>query len=90
MTTYLDRGGALLAEGAAKLRAIKPPASQSAAYQSWLSTLDQEVALIQRADATAKSGNVRGAVTLLQQQSPSVSNQAKAKAVALRLKECGA
>ena len=90
LITYLDRGAALLAQGTAKLRALKPPGSKSAAYQSWLTALGQELAVIQRAETTAKSGNTRAAVTLLQQQAPSVSSQARAKAQALGFKECAA
>ena len=90
LTTYLDQGAALLAQGTAKLKAIKPPSGKSAAYQSWLSALDQELSVIRRADATAKAGNLRGAVTQLQQQAPGVSSQAKTGAQALGLKECAA
>ena len=53
LITYLDRGAALLAQGTAKLRALKPPGTKSAAYQSWLTALGQELAVIQRAETTS-------------------------------------
>lgn len=85
--SYLAQSIPVLAEGIAKLKAVKPPSDKKSAYEEFLAGLDQQMAAIQRADSTAKAGDVKGATTFLQQQS-SLSQQINAKADAAGLKEC--
>jgi hypothetical protein len=77
----------LVTEGTAKLKALKPPSSKQAAYQEYLSLLDQEVALTQQADTAAKRGDTNAATSLIQQVSP-LSDRDKASAKALGLAQC--
>jgi hypothetical protein len=84
---YLDRVTPLVTEGTAKLKALKPPSSKQAAYQQYLSLLDQEVALTQQADTAAKRGDTNTATSLIQQVSP-LSDRDKASAKALGLAQC--
>jgi hypothetical protein len=87
LPVYLDRVTTLVTDGTAKLRALKPPSSKQAAYQQYLSLLDQEVALTQQADTAAKRGDTNTATSLIQQLSP-LSDRDKASAKALGLAQC--
>jgi hypothetical protein len=87
VSTYLNRAAPLLAGAIAKLKAIKPPSDKSSAYRELLSGLDQESVALQQAVDAAKGGDVKKAISLLQQQS-ALSSQVNARAKAAGLKEC--
>lgn len=84
---YLNVATPVLVEGAAKLKALKPPASKQAAYQQYLSILDQEVAVTQQANAAAQKGAVNKAVSLIQRAAP-LRTQDRVNAKALGLNDC--
>jgi hypothetical protein len=84
---YLDKLTPLVTGATAKLKAVNAPSSKRAAYQQYLSLLDQELALIQQADAAAKRGDINTASSLIQQLSP-LADRNKASANALGLSEC--
>ena len=84
---FLDKAAPLVAEVAAKLKALKPPNDEKSAYQKFLAGLDREVAIAREADRIAKTGHPMQALALLEQEAGLIE-EVDAKAHAAGLKEC--
>ncbi|HEV3228523.1 MAG TPA: hypothetical protein VGY97_03550 [Solirubrobacteraceae bacterium] len=84
----LSRGISIAEQADAKLRALKPPASDAAAFQATLALDAQTLALDRQALQAASSGNLAKFRQLIV-QATSLSSQARTKAAQLGLSTCG-
>ena len=85
LASYLTRVSALVEEGTAKLRALKPPSDKKSAYEGFLSSLDQEAVVARQAERSAKGGDAKAAVAQVQ-QIDGINKQVNAHAKAAGLK----
>jgi hypothetical protein len=83
----LGRGIPIAEQAEAKLRALKPPSSDAAAYRATLSLDAQTLALDRQALAAVNAGNLTRFRQLIV-QATSLSSQARAKAGQLGLTTC--
>jgi hypothetical protein len=87
LVPYFDAALSLGRGEVAKLRALHPPSDKTAAYSTYLSGLDQEIVVLERADAAAKAGNV-AQVSAIVQEANALTQKSTENAKALGLVAC--
>ena len=84
---YLDQASAAAHDARVKLGALKPPADKATAYAAYLSALQAQLAVFDRARAVAHAGHARQALLMLARGQAS-GRAVKARAKSLGLSEC--
>jgi hypothetical protein len=87
LSTYIGQVTPLFRQAIAKLQAVTPPSDKKAAYDQYVSVLQQEATTLDQAGAAAKS-NPRQAVALILTAQQKLSAQEKQNAKNAGLKNC--
>jgi hypothetical protein len=85
---YLDDDFPIIAGATKKLQALVAPPAEAAAYQSYVSAINQQLAVLRQAKADADRGDANAAISLAKSTGRGVQAKAHQAALAAHLTEC--